>query len=194
MAHMCLQTTESSHLNNRGHGTTCWEYLLLCRVFCLVTQSCLTFWDPIDCSLPDSSVHRDSLGKNTGVGCHALLQRLFPTHGLNPGLPDCEWILYCLESSGKPENTGAGSLSLLQGILPTQESNQGLLHCRRTLYQLSYKCWWRAYGIRVLSVTTWQMKDLLLSIMVVNLRWETSRHGACFSPTVFSCNLVEQHV
>ena len=130
MAHMCLQTTESSHLNNRGHGTTCWEYLLLCRVFCLVTQSCLTFWDPMDCSLPDSSVHRDSLGKNTGVGCHALLQRLFPTHGLNPGLPDCEWILYCLESSGKPENTGAGSLSLLQGILPTQESNQGLPHCR----------------------------------------------------------------
>ena len=93
----------------------------------------------MDCSLPDSSVHRDSLGKNTGVGCHALLQRLFPTHGLNPGLPDCEWILYCLESSGKPENTGAGSLSLLQGILPTQESNQGLPHCRWILYQLSYQ-------------------------------------------------------
>ena len=28
----------------------------------------------------------DSLGKNTGVGCHALLQGLFPTQGLNPGL------------------------------------------------------------------------------------------------------------
>ena len=43
-------------------------------VLSLVTQSCLTLWDPMDCSLPGSSVHRDSPGKNTGVGCHALLQ------------------------------------------------------------------------------------------------------------------------
>ena len=36
-------------------------------------QSCLTLCDPMDCSLPGSSVHGDSPGKNTGVGCHALL-------------------------------------------------------------------------------------------------------------------------
>ena len=30
--------------------------------------------DPMDCSPPGSSVHRDSLGKNTGVDCHFLLQ------------------------------------------------------------------------------------------------------------------------
>ena len=41
---------------------------------CLVAQSCPTLCDPKDCSLPGSSVHRDSSGKNTGVGCHALLQ------------------------------------------------------------------------------------------------------------------------
>ena len=29
---------------------------------------------------------RDSLGKNTGVGCHFLLQGIFPTQGLNLGL------------------------------------------------------------------------------------------------------------
>ena len=40
----------------------------------LVIQSCLTLCDPMDCSLPDSSVHGDSPGKNTGVGCHTLLQ------------------------------------------------------------------------------------------------------------------------
>ena len=34
-------------------------------------------------SLPDSSVHGDSLGKNIGVGYHALLQGIFPTQGLN---------------------------------------------------------------------------------------------------------------
>ena len=37
-------------------------------------------------SLPASSVHGDSLGKNTGMGCHALLQVIFPTQGSNPGL------------------------------------------------------------------------------------------------------------
>ena len=49
-------------------------------------QSYLTLCDPMDCSLPGSSVHGDSPGKNTGVGCHALLQGIFPTQGLNLGL------------------------------------------------------------------------------------------------------------
>ena len=57
-----------------------------CAVLCLVTQSCPTFCDPMDCSLPRSSVHGDSPGKKTGVGCHALLQRIFSTQGWNPGL------------------------------------------------------------------------------------------------------------
>ena len=35
------------------------------------------------CSPPGFSVHEDSPGKNTGVGCHALLQGIFPTQGLN---------------------------------------------------------------------------------------------------------------
>jgi len=39
-----------------------------------VAQSCLTLCDPTDCSLPGSSAHGDSPGKNTGVGCHFLLQ------------------------------------------------------------------------------------------------------------------------
>ena len=43
-------------------------------------QSCLTL---CDCSPPGSSVHRDSPDKTTGVGCHALLQEIFPTQGLN---------------------------------------------------------------------------------------------------------------
>ena len=30
--------------------------------------------NPMNCSLPDSSAHGDSPGKNTGVGCHALIQ------------------------------------------------------------------------------------------------------------------------
>ena len=42
----------------------------------------------------------DSLGKKTGVGCHALLQGIFPTQGLNPGLLHCRQILYCLSHQG----------------------------------------------------------------------------------------------
>ena len=57
---------------------------------CLVAQSCLTLCNPMDCSPPGSSAHGDSPGKNTGVGCHALLQGIFPTQGLNSGLPHCK--------------------------------------------------------------------------------------------------------
>ena len=65
-------------------------------MLCLVPQSCLTLCDPMDCSPPGSSVHGDSPGKNTGVGCHAIFQAIFPTQGLNPGLLHCRQILYCL--------------------------------------------------------------------------------------------------
>ena len=49
-------------------------------------RSCPTLCDPVDCSLPGSSVHGFSSGKNTGVGCSALLQGIFPTQGSNPHL------------------------------------------------------------------------------------------------------------
>ena len=35
-------------------------------------------------------------GKNTGVGCHFLLQRIFPTQGSDPGLLHCRQMLYHL--------------------------------------------------------------------------------------------------
>ena len=37
----------------------------------------------------------DSPGKNIGVGCHFLLQGIFLTQGLNPGLPHCRLVLHC---------------------------------------------------------------------------------------------------
>ena len=48
---------------------------------CLVVQSCLTLCDPVDYSPLGLSVHGDSPGKNTRVGCQALLQGTFPTLG-----------------------------------------------------------------------------------------------------------------
>ena len=61
----------------------------------VVSDSC----DPMDGSPPGSSVHGDSPGKNTGVGCHALLQGIFPTQAY---LPHCKWILQCLSHQGSP--------------------------------------------------------------------------------------------
>ena len=46
---------------------------------CVCAQWCLTFCDPMDCSPPGSSVNGIFPGKNTGVGCHFLLQGIFPT-------------------------------------------------------------------------------------------------------------------
>ena len=69
------------------------SYFLPILVKVLVAQSCPTLCDPMDCSLPGSSVHGI---KNTGMDCHFLLQEIFPTQGSNTGLLHCEQILYCL--------------------------------------------------------------------------------------------------
>ena len=62
-----------------------------------VSQSCPTLCNPMDCS-PPGFCPWNFPGKNTGVDCHSLLQRNFPTQGLNPGLLHRRQILYCLSS------------------------------------------------------------------------------------------------
>ena len=58
-----------------------------------VTQSCPTLRDPME----------DSPGQNTEVGCCSLLQGIFPTQGLSPGLPHCRQILYHLCHQGSQQ-------------------------------------------------------------------------------------------
>ena len=48
----------------------------------------------------NSPVHE--ILQNTGVGSLSLLQGIFPTQGLSPGLPHCRWILYRLSHKGSP--------------------------------------------------------------------------------------------
>ena len=75
-------------------------------------QSCLTLCDPIDGSPPGSRPW-DSPGKNTGVGCHFLLQGIFLTQGSNPSLlPLLHWQVYSLmsEPPGKPAAAATKSL------------------------------------------------------------------------------------
>ena len=69
-----MDSVESFTVNHGGgpsHG--CAYYVLLV----VAAQSYLTLCNPMDCSPPGSTVHGDSPGKNTGVGCHALLQGIF---------------------------------------------------------------------------------------------------------------------
>ena len=57
-----------------------------------VAQSCLT--DPMD--------YTNYPRQNTAVGSLSLLQGIFPTQGLNPGLSHCRRILYQLSHKGSP--------------------------------------------------------------------------------------------
>ena len=70
-------------------------------MYVLVAQSCATLCDPMNYSLGGSSVHGDSSGKNTGMGCYALLQ-IFQTKELSQGLLHCRWGLYQLNYQGSP--------------------------------------------------------------------------------------------
>ena len=59
-----------------------------------VAQSCPTLCNPIDCTPPGSSVHGILQARMLEWGSHSLLQGIFLTQGLNPGLLHCRWILY----------------------------------------------------------------------------------------------------
>ena len=95
-------------------------WLILCV---LVPQSCPALGDPVDCSSPGSSVH--GILKKTGRSCCFLLQGIFPTQGLNPGL-HCRQILYCLSHQRSLPNTlGGWSIRLCK------EPYQIKMLCRR---------------------------------------------------------------
>ena len=66
----------------------------------LVTQSCSTLCDAMNCSL-QFLCPWGSLGKNTGVGRHSLLWGNLPAQGLNPGLQHSWQMLYHLSYKGR---------------------------------------------------------------------------------------------
>ena len=72
----CTRRLHSQHGGDCNHcsagafGYLCYRAF---RMHAKSPQSCPTLRDPVDCSPPGSSVHGDSPGKNTRVGCHSLL-------------------------------------------------------------------------------------------------------------------------
>ena len=80
-------------------------------MLCLVTQSCLTLSNPMDCSPTGSSVHGNSPDKNTGV-LPCPLRGIVPTQGWNPGFPHCRRILYQLSHKGSKVKVAQSCLTL----------------------------------------------------------------------------------
>ena len=121
-----------------------------------VAQSCPTLSNPLDCSLPGSSIHgifqarvlergaiafsvlhcqvgslpAEPMGKGKGKSLSGV--RLFVTPWTVAYQAPLSW-----DFPGK--STGVGCHCLLQGIFLTQGLNPGLLHCRQMLYRLSHQ-------------------------------------------------------
>ena len=98
-----------------------------CACYAKSLQQCLTLCNPMDCSPPGYSIHGDSPGKNTGVGCHALLQGIFLTQGSNLCLlSNLCWQVGSLPvvPPGKPLKTNTAQClpMTLQGTDPTYKS------------------------------------------------------------------------
>ena len=159
----------------------------------LVTQS--SDWalcDLMYCSPAGSSVYGDSPGKNTGVGCHALLQGIFPNQVLNPGLPHWVQILYHLSHQGGlwmlmlvaspfargsswPKN-GIGASCIAGGFSTSWATREALVLFRElplistSLRLFLISC--ERLNLMLLSVTrlSWKYNDLLMHLKY------TSRH------------------
>ena len=73
-----LQTTSTASQSEQCSAPVL-SYLSTVLMRAYISMSCPTLCDPTDSASPGCSVHGDSRGKNTVVGCHALLQGVFPT-------------------------------------------------------------------------------------------------------------------
>ena len=81
---------------------------------------------------------RNSPGQNSGVGSRSLLQGIFPTQGLNPGLPHCRQILYQLSHKGSPSILEWVAYPFSSGSSqPTNRTGFSALDV--IFYQLSYQ-------------------------------------------------------
>ena len=82
-----------------------------CVKYVLVAQSCPTLCYPIDCRNP-----WDFSGKNTGAGCHFLLQGIFPTQGSNLGLLHCSRFFTIWATRDIKPETPSLKMSAFRGI------------------------------------------------------------------------------
>ena len=88
---MCAKNSPDSHLAHH------WGTAVIITILASESHSVVS-----DSLRPHHGLHSpgNSPGQNTGVGSLSLFQGIFPTQGLNPGLPHCRWIVYQLSHKG----------------------------------------------------------------------------------------------
>ena len=129
----------------------------------LVAQLCPTLCNPMDYSQPGFSVHGDSPGKNTGVGCHSLFQGIFSTQGLNSGLLHCWWTLYHLSHDEPSELSFIGGKAWSEGLRPLSFSKFNFI-LQRSKQQHAAKFKRKHISCRIFSLAI----DRLLHLQTVS--------------------------
>ena len=99
----------------------------------------------MDCSITRLLCPWDFPGKSTGVGCHFLLQGIFPTQGSNPGLSHCRQTLYHLSHQEVSKSTfdsfqRQGFLTLPVASSLINISLRGACEFNPEGYQVRLKC------------------------------------------------------
>ena len=102
------------------------------KVKLLAIQSCLTLCNPMDGNPPGSSVHGILQARILGVGCHSLLQGIFPTQGSNLGLSHCRQNIYHLNHQESPSLKEFESICYLRRSSPILTEMGDLLQIFRS--------------------------------------------------------------
>ena len=127
---------------NTGVGCHCLLQCMKVKSESEVAQLCPTPSDPMDCSLPASSIHGIYQERVLEWGAIAFsnidLYYLYNREKTTMlfslwkwKLLSCVWLCDPMDCRNSPgQNTGVGSPLLLQGLFPIQGSNTGLPHCK----------------------------------------------------------------
>ena len=138
------------------------NWIELIFLIMLAAKSCLAL---------RNSVYGISAGKNTGVGCHYLLQGIFPTQGSNPGLLPCRKILY-------------------------HQSHQGSIkHCiiyilyskwiAKVLFSVYHICSVRT-STSTITITRWKIKEKSFTFHVQKTKYPKSSGETCILCTLYN--------
>ena len=124
-------------------------------------------------------------GKDTGVGCHSLLQGIFPALGLNLGLLHCRQILYCLSHQGSFLREWVSFLKLKFGVRGT--AMESLCVCELLLVEILasiiHSVFWTPDHT---NCTSWE--DISSFLLMFHLSSLSQNHNSPYPPSF--CRLV----
>ena len=146
----------------------------------------------------------NSPGQNTGLGRLSLLQGIFPTEGLSPGLPHCRQIPYQLSHKGRPRILEWVAYPFSSGF--SQPRNQTRVSCiagrfftnweqcycnmhfwkghRKYAYELDM-IWYDYKGLLLIFLeilTSWWCREISLVLRDV---WWSFHDVSCMMPTTY---------